>query len=283
MGSSNKKIAVVTGASTGIGYQLCKDLLKVNWLVYGSVRNQEDGKRLTAELPGIQILEFDVTDHLAIDRAAQELQSLQPDGIDYLVNNAGIVVSGPLLHVSMDDLTYQLQVNVVGVMKVTQAFAPLLGAQKDYQGTPGKIMQISSVSGKMGMPFVGPYAASKHALEGLSESLRRELLLYGIDVIVIGPGAVKTPIWNKNTNENEKYLGTDYGSVLKDFQTKLIRPIMEAAIPVEELSRSLVKIMGKSNPRPRYTFTNNIWKGYYLPLLLPIRWVDRAIKKQLGL
>lgn len=280
---SNSRVFVITGASSGIGFQLCKDLIEGGDRVYGSVRKREDAIRVKKEVPGLELLEFDVTDTLAVRKAAEFVDQRESAGMDFLINNAGIVVSGPLLHVPIEQIDHQFQVNVIGVLNTIQAFAPLLGAQKKFNGMPGKIIQISSVSGKIGMPFVGPYAASKFALEGLSESLRRELLLYGIDVIVIGPGAVKTPIWTKRPDEYTRFENTDYGSIISNFRDKLITPIMNKAIPVEKLSQDIIKITRKSNPKTRYTFTNNWFSGYLLPLMLPSRMVDKAIKKQLGL
>ena len=107
---------------------------------------------------------------------------------------------------------------------MTQAFGPLLGADRSRTGPPGRIVQISSVAGKLGFPFMGAYIASKHALEGMSESLRRELLLYGIDVIVVGPGAVKTPIFDKAEEADlSHYASTEYGPILKNFSNSSSR------------------------------------------------------------
>ncbi len=273
----NQKKVLITGVSTGIGYQLAKDLLAKNYKVYGSVRRKEDAARLGGELPGLHILEFDVTDYKAIELAAKELQNLEQDGIDFLVNNAGLAVSGPLLNLPIEEFEYQFRVNVFGVMKVTQCFAPLLGAKKDFSGHPGKIIQISSVSGKLGMPFIGAYAGSKHALEGISESLRRELMIYGIDVIVIGPGAIKTPIWKKEKDKGSQFSDSDYGGALSTFQQKFIKPIVKKAIPVEDLSKSVIRVMEASRPKTRYTFSNNKLLGYWLPRYLPKRMIDRMI------
>ena len=114
-----------------------------------------------------------------------------------LVNNAGIAVAGPLLEASADDFRQQLEVNLIAPMTVIKAFAPLLGTDRARTGPPGRIVNISSVGGRFAAPFVGLYAASKHGLEGLSQSLRRELMLFGIDVIIVAPGSVATPIWDK--------------------------------------------------------------------------------------
>ncbi len=113
---------------------------------------------------------------------------------------------GPLLHLDTEELKRQFEINLFGVHNVTRAFAGLLGADEERTGKAGRIVMISSVGGQNGAPFVGPYAASKFALEGYSQSLRRELMLYGIDVIVIGPGAIATPIWDKAETERSEAL-----------------------------------------------------------------------------
>src|SRR4029077_457534 len=132
-----------------------------------------------------------------------------------LVNNAGIAVAGPLLYLKVDDFRHQLAVHLTGQLIVTQAFAPLLGADRERKGAPGRIVMISSVGGKNGLPFVGPYAASKFGLEGLSESLRRELIVFGIDVVVVAPGAVATPIWDKSDVDVTPYSNTPYAPALE--------------------------------------------------------------------
>jgi len=188
------KSIVVTGASTGIGKSTAKVLLDHGFMVFGSVRKEADGAGLRAEFgENFSPLIFDVTDEDAIRAgAASVADALGQNTLAGLVNNAGIAVAGPLEHVPIEQFRYQIEVNVLGVFSVTQAFLPLLGTDRTRQGTPGRIVNISSVAGKMAAPFIGPYAASKHALEGMSASLRRELMIYGIDVVIIGPGAVAT-------------------------------------------------------------------------------------------
>src|SRR6266478_3297954 len=182
--------------------------------VFGSVRKQADAERLQAELgERFSPLIFDVTDAAAIAHAAAEVRVALAGGRLWgLVNNAGIAVAGPLLETSPDEFRQQLEVNLVAPMVVIKAFAPLLGTDRTLTGPPGRIVNISSVGGRFAAPFVGLYAASKHGLEGLSESLRRELMLYGIDVIIVGPGAIATPIWDKAENiDTSPYANTEYG------------------------------------------------------------------------
>src|SRR5580693_3425800 len=167
------KSVVVTGASTGIGHGAAKVLVKKGFRVFGSVRKAADGDRLKAELGANFVpLQFDVTDEAAVKAAATAVGAeLKGEPLFGLVNNAGIAVPGPLLYLGADELRHQLDVNVVGQMIVTQAFAPLLRAEKGRKSKPGRIVMISSVGGKIATPFMGPYNASKFAIEALSDSL----------------------------------------------------------------------------------------------------------------
>jgi NAD(P)-dependent dehydrogenase (short-subunit alcohol dehydrogenase family) len=180
---ANKKSVVVTGASTGIGWGIAKVLVAQGFQVYGSVRRPDDGLRLQREFgSGFTPLLMDVTDELAVRSAAATVaEQLGRTTLTGLINNAGIAVAGPLLHLPLTEYRRQLEVNLIGPLLVTQAFAGLLGTDRDRPGPPGRIINISSVAGKLGVPFLGAYVASKHGLEGMSESLRRELLLYGIE------------------------------------------------------------------------------------------------------
>ena len=168
---------VITGVSTGIGYATAKRLIAKDMHVFGSVRKEGDAQRLCAALgAAFTPLYFDVTVEPAVQAAAQVVRErLAGATLFGLVNNAGIAVAGPLLHVPLDQVRQQLEVNIVGQLIVTQAFAPLLGADRHYNRRPGRIVMVSSISGRNGLPFLGPYAASKHGLEGMAESLRREV------------------------------------------------------------------------------------------------------------
>src|SRR5512143_3169769 len=190
---------VITGASTGIGWATAKLLLDRGFRVLGSVRKQADADRLRGEFgANFTPLLFDVTDEAAVKAAAREVRAaLNGETLTGLVNNAGIAVAGPVLELSADEFRRQMDVNVIGPIIATQAFGPLLGADPSLKGPRGRIVMISSVAGKNGNPLTAAYSASKHAIEGLSESLRREMMLFGIDVIIVAPGAVKTPIWSK--------------------------------------------------------------------------------------
>ena len=167
--------------------------------MFGSVRKQADADRLKGEFGANFIpLLFDVTDEAAVLAAARGVRAaLDGKTLFGLVNNAGIAVAGPVLELAVDEFRRQMDVNVIGPIITTQAFGPLLGFDPSLKGPKGRIVMISSVAGKNGNPLMSAYSASKHAIEGLSESLRREMMLFGIEVIIIAPGAVKTPIWSK--------------------------------------------------------------------------------------
>jgi NAD(P)-dependent dehydrogenase (short-subunit alcohol dehydrogenase family) len=208
---------VVTGASTGIG-RACVAVASARGAhVFATVRAGKDADSLKQEFAAaVTPLIMDVTDEAAIAAAAAQVSAaLQGRMLFGLVNNAGISVAGPLQLMSAADLRRQMEVNLVGPHAVTQAFLPLLGADRAREGAPGRIVMISSVGGRDGQPFIGAYAASKHALEGYAKSLRRELMLFGIKVIVVAPGAVKTPIWEKSVGEDfSRFAGTAYETPL---------------------------------------------------------------------
>ena len=193
------KSIVVTGVSTGIGRQIAATLVANGFRVFGSVRKAADGDGLIAELgENFVPLIFDVTDRQAVDAAAAHVETLlQGEKLAGLVNNAGIAVVGAIQNLSPEEFQTQFDVNLMGVFHCTQAFLNALGADTSRGGEAGKIINISSVSGAVGMPLMGAYNMSKFGLEGFSEALRRELMLFGIDVVVIAPGPIKTPIWEK--------------------------------------------------------------------------------------
>jgi NAD(P)-dependent dehydrogenase (short-subunit alcohol dehydrogenase family) len=276
---------VVTGVSTGIGWGITKVLLAREYRVFGSVRKTADADRLQAEFgSGFHPLIMDVTDTAAVQRAAAQVsEQLGSMTLGGLVNNAGVAVPGPLLHLPLEDLRRQLEVNLIAPLGVTQAFAPLLGTDRKRQGPPGRIINISSVGGKMGMPFLGAYVASKFGLEGMSETLRRELMLYGIDVIIVGPGSVASAIWDKAEAENmSAYEKTDYIDIMRRFRTYFIGEGRKGLSP-ERLGEAVHLALTTPRPRTRYAVVPQRFKNWTLPRLLPKRVLDRMIGKQLGL
>ena len=273
---------VITGASTGIGFAAAKLLLARGFRVFGSVRKQADADRLKSEFgANFTPLVFDVTDEAAVFAAAREVRAaLAGETLAGLVNNAGIAVAGPLLEISADQFRQQMEVNVVGPVIATQAFGPLLGSDPSLKGPKGRIVMISSVAGKSGNPLASPYAASKHAIEGLSESLRRELMLFGIDVIMVAPGAVKTPIWGK-AEEFSGNTNSPYAPALEKIRA-FTQHLSEIGLAPEKVAEVIATALTSANPKVRYQITPDPMRHLILGLL-PKRTVDRLIAKRLGL
>ncbi len=279
------KSVVITGVSTGIGHGAATVLAKKGFHVFGSVRKEADAERLKKELgASFTPLLFDVTDEAAVKRGAEQVRAaLKGETLAGLVNNAGIAVPGPLIEVDPDEFRKQLEVNVTGPLLVTQAFAPLLGVDRSLKGEPGRIVNISSVGDKRAFPFIGPYAASKFALEGFSESLRRELMLFGIDVIVIGPGAVRTAIWDKAEEiDISRYGNSPYLPILQSFQNTFVAQGRKG-LPPEKLGRLIHKALTTANPKVRYAANPASFVEKAMMTLAPKRTLDKVIAKTLGL
>lgn len=275
---------VVTGVSTGIGWGITKILIQHGFRVFGSVRKTQDADRLSKEFGEKFIpLFFDVTDEAAVQAAAQQVrEQLNGETLFGLVNNAGIAIPGPLMHLPADDFRHQLEVNLVSVLIVTKAFIPLLGSDRSLSGKPGRIINISSVGGKAGGPFLGAYSASKHGLEGFSESLRRELMLYGIDVIIVGPGSVATPIWDKAEQEDMSiYANTDYIEAAQRVQKYMIEGGRKG-YPPEKVGEVVLHALTTPRPRVRYAVIPGSSLSRIVQMILPKRMVDKIIARNLG-
>jgi NAD(P)-dependent dehydrogenase (short-subunit alcohol dehydrogenase family) len=275
---------VITGVSTGIGHAAAKLLLERGFAVFGSVRKQADADRLKAEFgEHFTPLIFDVTDEAAVLAAAREVRTaLRGETLAGLVNNAGISVNGPVLGLAADEFRRQMDVNVIGPIIATQAFAPLLGADPALTGPKGRIVMISSLAGKIGNPMMSAYSASKHAIEGLSEGLRRELMLFGIDVVIIAPGAVKTPIWAKAEQEDySAYQNSPYYPALQRI-LQLLPQLDASGLPPEAIAERIHYALTADKPRVRYTVTPSPLRNLIMTVL-PKRFIDRLVAKRLGL
>tara|TARA_X000001036_G_scaffold16305_1_gene13716 strand:+ start:671 stop:1516 length:846 start_codon:yes stop_codon:yes gene_type:complete len=278
------KNIVITGVSTGIGYSATKILIENGYRVFGSVRKQEHSDKLKEEFgKNFHPLIFDVRDQDAIKGAASIVESIVGDnGIDCLINNSGIALGGPSLHLSTEVFKEQFEVNLFGVVSVTNIFSKLLGAYRDSSHS-GKIIMISSVSGKRSYPFVGPYTASKHALEGYSDALRRELMLYDIDVILVEPGPIKTAIWDKAPSPDDNpFLGTDYEDSLRIFYKQVVEKGKQG-LKSDSVGKLIKKIIELRKPKTRYVISANRLRDYYLPGLFSDRLFDKIIAKILRL
>lgn len=274
------KSIVISGVSTGIGFGLAQDLCRQGYRVFGTIRDAGQEARLRDALgANFFPLLLDVTDREAIADAAQTVaRETAATGLYGLVNNAGICDPGPLAVVSADVVRHHFEVNVIGVHSMTQAFLPLL--RKSDAGRPGRIVNISSISGKIAYPFMGPYAASKHALEAISDALRRELMIYGVDVIVIEPGSIDTEIWNKSAHIRTSFKETDYAPL---FEYVDLSENRKNAQPVSVVADRVVKALTAARPKARYAIPDKWLLYWMLPRLLPDRLLDRLIFKALGL
>ncbi|MCK1756680.1 SDR family oxidoreductase [Bradyrhizobium sp. 137] len=275
---------VVTGASTGIGWAVAKFLIGRGYRVFGSVRKQADADRLQGEFgANFTPLLFDVTDEAAVLAAGRKVRgALGGETLAGLVNNAAIAVAGPVLELSADDFRRQMDVNVIGPVIATQAFGPLLGADPLLKGPKGRIVMISSVAGKSGNPLSAPYSTSKHAIEGLSESLRRELMLFGIDVIIVAPGAVKTPIWSKAEEiDLSVYQNSPYLPALNKVMAFMM-DIGAKGLPAEQIAEIVFEALTAPSPKVRYQITPDPLR-HLIAAVLPKRTLDRIIAKRLGL
>jgi len=284
MNEPKKRAIVVTGVSTGIGAACVETLINAGFFVFGSVRRTEDAERLKARFRAeFAPLLFDVTDGVAVARAAREVESwLGGATLAGLVNNAGIAVPGPLLHLPIEDFRRQIETNLIGQLQVTQAFAPLLGAREPQGGPPGRIVNMSSVAGRFATPFLGAYNASKFGLSGLSDALRRELMVYGIDVVVIKPGMIATPIWDKADSADFTHFDrTIYGPAARRVQKWAVEGGRAAPGP-EKVAEAVLRALTDARPPARIPVVTSSFFGYRLPGLLPTRLVDWLTARRLG-
>jgi NAD(P)-dependent dehydrogenase (short-subunit alcohol dehydrogenase family) len=283
---ANSKDVVVTGVSTGIGWATAKVLISKGFRVFGSVRKQTDADRLQREFGnGYVPLLMDIADADAVRQAAQKVGSMIGDrNLVGLVNNAGIVVSGPLLHLRPSEYRRQLEVNMISPLVVIQAFAPLLGTDKKRRGRAGRIVIMSSTVAKVVIPLLGAYSASKAGLEGMSEALRRELMLFGIDLVIIEPGTVNTPMYDKGEKEDlSEFKQTEYWEAVQNFQKFIVAEARNNGLPPERLGEAVHVALTTEKPKARYAVVPQRFKNWTLPRLLPVRMLDAAIAKQMGL
>jgi NAD(P)-dependent dehydrogenase (short-subunit alcohol dehydrogenase family) len=269
---------LVTGASSGIGEATVLHLRELGFSPIAAVRKDEDAERL--EGLGLRTTRIDVTD---ADQIAAARDALGDEPLAGLVNNAGIAVAAPLEFLPIDRLRQQLEINLIGQAAVTQAFLPALRSAR------GRIVNVSSIGGRVGLPLVGAYNASKFGLEGLSDSLRRELRPLGVDVIVIEPGGVKTPIWNKAEQladqmledvppEAERLYGGQIAAVRKNTQ----RIATDSGIQPSEVAEAIGTALTAKRPRARYLVGNDAKQRAVMSKLLPARIMDRLIGRALG-
>jgi NAD(P)-dependent dehydrogenase (short-subunit alcohol dehydrogenase family) len=286
MANRKSKDVVVTGVSTGIGWGTTKVLISKEFRVFGSVRKPADAERLQREFgDGFVPIIMDITDADAVHRAARKVGSMIGDrNLVGLVNNAGIVVSGPLLHLRPSEYRRQLEVNMVSPLVVIQAFAPLLGTDKKRQGPAGRIVNITSSVAKVAIPLLGAYSASKFGLEGMSDALRRELILFGIDVVIIEPGTVNTAMYDKGEKEDlSEFKQTGYWEAVQNFQKFIVTEARTHGLSPERLGEAVHVALTTEKPKARYAVIPQRLKNWILPRLLPARMLDAELAKQMKL
>jgi len=276
---------VITGASTGIGAACARFLADHGFQVFAGVRDRQAGEVLangrTLRLIPIHL---DVTEDTSIRNAAERVtHHLGDAGLAGLINNAGIAVGSPLEVIPIDQLRRQFEVNVFGQIAVTQAFLPLL--RKGH----GRIVNMGSIAGRATIPLMGPYSASKHALEALTDALRLELQQWGIQVSVIEPGAIATPIWEKSVKA-AKDLEVAADSSAAIGYTELIMRIKETvgkaaerAIPPDAVVRAVVHALTAACPRTRYLVGTDAKIRAWMVKWLPDRLNDRLLTWMLQL
>jgi NAD(P)-dependent dehydrogenase (short-subunit alcohol dehydrogenase family) len=270
---------VVTGASSGIGEACARRLAGLGFTVFAGVRKQEDGERLARGIAGVTPVAIDVTDHDSIAAAARAVSDATGGRLAGLVNNAGIAVPAPLEHQPIDDFRHQLEVNLIGQVAVTQAFLPQLRAGR------GRIVNVSSIGGKVAVPLLGAYAASKFAMEGLSDTLRRELRPWRIEVSVIEPGTIATPIWDKGIASGDELQASmsaeaqrDYGPLIATVRTASEQGA-RTGLPPDVVAKDVAHALTARKPRTRYLVGREAKSRATAARLLGDRFIDRAIAR----
>jgi NAD(P)-dependent dehydrogenase (short-subunit alcohol dehydrogenase family) len=265
---------LVTGASSGIGLATVRELRRTGFQVFGTLRRREDAQRLEDE--GVVPLLMDLARPESITEGVAKLRASLPNSsLAGLVNNAGIAITGPWEHLGLQEIREVFEINVLGAIAVTQALLPLLRAGR------GRIVMISSVSGRLAAPFVGPYTASKYAVEAVCDSLRRELAGHGVTVTLVEPGPVATSLWSKIEGQMERFKDTAYGPALRRFG-EVSAVSMRHAIPPERVAVVVREALTRRRPPLRVGVGPGTGLLLRLQLLLPDRLIDRILKGQLS-
>ncbi len=282
---ADKGAVVITGASTGIGEACALHLDKLGYRVFAGIRKAADGESLRRRASERLVpVRLDISDETEVGQAARNvIEALGSGGLAELVNNAGIVVGGMLEFLPLDALRHQFEVNVVGQIAVTQAFLPSLRKAR------GRIVNISSLAGLVASPFTGAYAASKFALEALSDALRMELRPWKIHVSIVEPGYIQTSILKKSLSTEEALraqLSPEalklYGDAMRTVREVSERDAAQGA-PTDVVVKAVVHALAARRPRPRYAVGPHSGLQISLGRALPDRWRDALIARHLGL
>ncbi|MCH7954069.1 MAG: SDR family oxidoreductase [Chloroflexi bacterium] len=284
MVTNSARSVIITGASTGIGEACALRLDKAGWRVFAGVRKDADGERLRQKSSDrLTPVMLDVTDAQQIAAAKETVAAAVGEtGLGGLVNNAGISVVGPLEFLTPEDLRFQLEVNVIAPMSMVQAFLGLIRAGQ------GRVVNIGSIAGKMATPFLGPYTASKHAMEALTDSLRQELRPWDIHVAIVEPGSIATPIWEKaqaGADDLEKNLPEEamalYGKAFSAMR-EAARKFEADGIPPDRVAKFVEHALTAKTPKTRYVvgFDAQVQR---VITRFPDRIRDRLVAQQLKL
>ncbi|MBW3595460.1 MAG: SDR family oxidoreductase [Actinobacteria bacterium] len=271
---SHARTVIITGASTGIGRACALHLAGAGWKVYAGVRKEEDAASLREEDHRVTPLFIDVTDRASIESARETFEKENGPHLDALVNNAGIVVHGPLEFVTPDELRAQFDVNVVGMVATTQVFLPPLRASQ------GRIVNMGSVAGRSpAIPLLGPYSASKWAVEAITDAMRNELRPFGIHVAVIEPGNISTPIWDKAEERFER-LPAEARALYRDLieTGQEINAFMDrTGVPARKVADAVEHALTSRRPRLRYLVGIDAHWRAYVEGRIPHRVRDKVI------
>lgn len=275
-----RKPVLITGASSGIGEVTAHELVARGFHVFAGVRNAADGERLRATLgERCTPVTLDVADSISIAAACAVVRAA--GGLYGVVNNAGIAVTGPLEYLSLADLRRQFEVNVYGPIAVTQAMLPLL------RRSLGRVVNVGSISGRAALPILGPYGASKAALDALTQSLRMELAPFDIDVCYVEPGAHRTPIWERSRRSAARVVA-ELPPIARDYYGRTIEAMTELMTSAEQsgddparVARVIARALEARRPRPRYTVGSDTRTSFMLGLIpqtIKERLIARRIK-----
>ena len=282
MNNNTSKTIVITGCSSGFGRLTALQLARQGWHVFGTVRKDEDKENLTNALEDVYNEHLtpvvcDITNDEQVAHLAQTVAAATPH-LNALLNNAGTAFAAPLELLSIEDLTAQFDINVVAQMRVTQALLPLL------KGAKGTIINVSSVNGKISTPIVGAYAASKFALEAISDALRLELAPFGVRVVVIEPSSSPTNIWQtsmrRSLEKMELHREGEYAKLLSTFE-KLANVLSKRGFPPQRFVDTVVRILASPKPRTRYVVPRSAAIDVTLRRFLPDAVFDVIVRRSL--
>ncbi len=265
-------IVMITGVSSGIGYAMAKDLCSIGYQVIGSVRRKQSLNKLQETFGKTFIgVCFDVTKEEEIILAKEHLNTLGINHIDVLINNAGIALIGPLEEMPIAKIRSQIDVNVLGLISVTNTFLPFL-----KKSNKAKIINMGSVSGIMTNPFLGAYCISKYGVESASDAYRLELKQWNIDVILLQPGPIKSLIWNKSLHQLDPYKNGQYAPFI-DGAKKIIYKTEQKAFKAEKITKLIRKIIQGKTKKARYLIHKQAWMLTFIKKFVPDKWLDAII------